>query len=371
MTRAVSPFLWAALAALVALPFYSSVFREQSLELVPMTWLWLGTVLLLIAPLWRLAWPLALFVAYAAVRTSMEWWPGPGGGAFVFLLVGALLYLALTKLDERSERWLEWGCLVGLTIEGLLGVVNLFGLYPTLFGPKLWFEINPAMDVAGRPMGLLRYPTLWAIYMALGLPLIWRRIHPSAAFLVLGLVLLSRSLTASGVAVIGVLLMAWPLLGRWARAMVAFGGSLLSLQALSTHGLHSSGRWDQMVAGWPMIAVHPWTGWGLGFWSQYANLHNLRLRKEHFTLQLQVEPYQLLFELGVVGLGLALVLVVWTLRDVHRALGSEAGRPWAVMAVMGLIASVGVSVFHLAAPAFLTLMGAARARAWALREGGA
>lgn len=386
---------WVALALLLAVP-WPAIQAPLIERAVPIFWLVAAGALVIAALVARASWPFAALFCWAGVRAA---WMGiqvdpvslMAGTAvmevsrarpvqlLVLWAMAGLLYWAALELPERGARWASWAFLAGAGWQLAFGYLNLWHVYP-------WMTfVMP--DQMGRPMGFLTHPNYWGSYLAMALPLAWALggILPASAVYLMCAATLSGGPIISASA--GAVLLVWPQLGRklrWAAAGAA--GTSVAL-VMTAHEWRLSGRREVWEAVWPELARYPWIGQGLGSWRVWADHYNGKLSAAQgklstfATLQAHNEPYQLWFELGLIGLVLAgcWALQAWTAVRRAWAEGSlgpgpwwapgRVPREWAWVAVLvtAAVNSLGSPTFHLPGQAGLALFALARIQAAAGR----
>jgi hypothetical protein len=386
--------LWIPLLALVAMPYplFSAPLIERA---IPIFWLLLAGAALLFTQVARVSWPFAALLAWATLRTL---WMGlavepatiqlgalvmdvarirPLQLVLLLSLVG-LLYAAARGLAPRWARAAAWMLVLGVAWEAAFGYLNLWGIYP-------WMSFV-VPEYMGRPMGFLTHPNYWGSFLALGLPVVWALCGIPAAAIVYALILSSVSAGPVIAATVGVLVMAWPELDRRLRLVILGAAASTVAVVMTVHEWRLSGRWENWVAIWPELSRYPVIGQGLGAWRVWADHYNAKLaaqtgKPEIFaTLQAHNEPYQLWFELGLIGLGLA---ALWALQAWLAVRGAWAlcppgkaapwyapgraplERAWIALLATALVNALGSPLFHLPAQAALTLFAVARIQAQA------
>ena len=385
---------WIPLAVLLAIPW--PVIQAPLVErAVPLMWLLLAGAVLLTAYVAQASWPFALLIGWALGRTL---WMGLlvdpltlQAGAAVFeasrsrplqlillLLLVGVLYVAARHLPSDTARVVGWGLIVGVAWEAAFGYLNLWKVYP-------WMTFV-ASDQAGRPMGFLTHPNYWGSFMALGLPLVWALCGIPAAIVVYALIAASFSGGPVISASVGALVMAWPDLGRRLRLTVLGAAGATIAIVMTVHEWRLSGRWEVWQAVWPELLRYPVIGQGLGSWRIWADHHNAKLSAAagqpviFATLQAHNEPYQLWFELGLIGLvaiGLwalqawLAVRAAWQLCPPGTSVAwwapgrAPLERAWIALLATAIVNSLGSPTWHLPAQAAMTLFALARIQAQA------
>ena len=362
--------VWIFLGAALAIPFpaYGWMLPERA---VPIMWLMVAGAGVLAAYVARASWPLALLILWAIARTAYHAFPQRSLQVLALFALTALLYAAARDLPERWARWTAGAFVVGLGFEALLGALNAAGIYPGM----AWVDSQQI----GKPMGLLTHPNYWGSYMALGLPLIWALLGLPAALAAFLLIL--RTVSGGPVITAGVaaLVIVWPLFGRVARwATVVLGGAAVAV-TMTLHEWRLSGRREVWQTAFGEIMRWPVMGQGLGQWRQWAEDYNAGHKSVFATLQAHNEPYQLWFELGLIGVVLG---ALWALQAAlaARAVWQAAPatrlpspwyawgripleRAWIAVLAAAAVNMLGSPTFHLPAQGALTLFALARVQA--------
>ena len=295
------------------------------------------------------------------------------------MLVAGMLYVAAREAPDGIARWVAWAFVAGASYEGLMGGLNALGLYPGM----AWV----AVEHIGKPMGALTHPNYWGSWMALSLPLVWALCGVPAAVVAYLLILKTVSAGPVLTASLAGLVMAWPLLGRRVRWALVGAATAASAWILTLHEWRLSGRWEIWETAWADLMRWPWPliGEGLGGWRVWADDRNLANYKpwegKHFltTLQAHNEPFQLWFELGLVGLALAALLLVqvwrasrevWKAAPTGRIRGplllwgrAPLERAWVAVLAGAVLNAFGSPTFHLPAQAAIVLFALARVHA--------
>ena len=398
-------WLWVPLLALIAapFPFAGSPLPERAL---PIFWLCLAGGLCLLARLAAVSWPAAALILWAFLRCV---WNGlsidpmslranalvmEAGRArplqlLVLLAFVALLYVAAREMPRRvillvrrrpitldPVRCAAWARAAGVAYEWVFGYLNLWGIYP-------WMTFVLPEQV-GRPMGFLTHPNYWGSFMALGLPVVWSLGGFLPALAIFAVIVVSFSAGPVIAATAGMALLAWPHLARrWRYGLIASASAVVTA-VLTVHEWRLSGRWENWAAAWPELMRYPVIGQGLGSWRIWADHFNTKLsmqtgKPEVFaTLQAHSEPYQLWFELGLIGLflcalwALQAVLAAWTAWSADEpALTPRWWQPgfvsldraWVAVLVTGVVNGLGSPVFHLPGQAAIVIFALGRCQA--------
>ena len=394
------PWVWLGLGVLLAAPFpiFGWVLPERA---VPIAWLLVGGAAVLLAHVARVSWPLAALIAWAVVRAGMMQFPLRALQVLLLFSLAALLYAAARDLSPPARRAVSWAFVIGLGWEFLLGLFNLFGTYPGM----AW--IDP--QYFGKPMGFLTHVNYYGSFLALGLPLAWALLGLPAALAVYLMILATVSGGPVIAASAGVLFLVWPELGRRTRFGVAavLGGAITMVMTL--HEWRLSGRREVWMANLPEFLRYPLTGQGLGSWRIWADHYNEKATLAKWaqaglsaaqcntppvpeacrpvvfaTLQAHNEPYQLAFELGLIGLVLGALFAWQACHASARLLRATAGvgeapwwgpgrlpleRAWIGMLVVAGVNMLGSPLFHLPAQAGMALFALACVQAAGATEG--
>jgi len=385
---------WVGLLALVAAPFplwfvtqhvpagFPAVERG-----VPMFFLVFAAALLVLGRVAAVSWPFAALLLWAAARGAWHGFPPRTLQLLTVALFAGLLYAAARELPDREARWAGWAVVVGVSWEGLFGLVNTFGVYPWM----TW--VSP--EHVGKPMGLLTHPNYWGSWMALGLPVLWALAGVPAA--ALAFLLIAKTISGGPVisAAVAALVMAWPLFGRRLRFAVAGIGAGTIALVMTLHEWRLSGRREVWTVALEEMRKWPLTGQGLGEWRSWAEQWNQAFYRPDqgktffITLQAHSEPLQLAFELGLIGVALGALWVLQAVQAGRRvwraapaailplpawstvpppfwwlAVGrAPLERAWVAVLAAALVNSLGSPVFHLPAQAALVLFALARVQA--------
>lgn len=384
---------WILLLAVVAVPFplwfvaphvpagFPAVERG-----VPVFFVLFAAGLVVLGRIAAVSWPFAALLGLAVVRGAWHGFPPRTLQVLTLALFAGLLYAAARWLPDREARWAAWGLVLGASVEGLFGLLNAFGVYP-------WMQwVSP--EHLGKPMGLLTHPNYWGSWMALSMPVVWALCGAPAAVLVF--LLIAKTISGGPVisAAVGALVMAWPLVGRRARLLIAGAGGASIALVMTLHEWRLSGRREVWLTALEEMRKWPLTGQGLGEWRTWADQYNAAFYRPEqgktffITLQAHNEPLQLVFELGLVGLALGVCWVVQAAqasRTVWRAAPAAIlpmprcarwplarwllvgraplERAWVAVLAVALVNSLGSPVFHLPAQAALILFALARVQA--------
>lgn len=414
---------WGALLLLAPLPFQTGWLWWTDPSLVwPTIWLvsagltalWFG-----VAPL---PWAAAAGLGWASWRVWQGGILGRSLEVLVLVGLGAVLYGAATRLPLWSERWLAWLILIPAGGNAGLGLWNLtapltpawrvldpgtglppfwraflsqdpYGHPPPWIGP-LSFQ-HPAYpwraiqeSFWGLPHGLFVHPNYWALYLALCLPLVWwalssrRRVALVTVWGWVVLIATSRSWAATGAAFLVATILSWSAMPRvlsvgvLAILPLGLGVGWLALKGVP---FTLGGRWPVWQIGLEWVWGRArWIGEGLGMWRVWALWEQGPIwlgsprhgfpaqdRMAGWWAEAQGEPVQLLFELGLIGLGIGLWWAgtvawegwcVWRTRD-------GLGRAWVAILVVAGLTSLFTIPFRLPATVGLLLFAAGRVRA--------
>ena len=232
-------------------------------------------------------------------------------------------------------------------------------------------------------MAFLTHPNYWGSFMALGMPVVWALLGPLAALPIYAMILWSWSAGPAISASAGLLVLVWPDLSARLRAATLGGIGAALVTVMSVHEWRLSGRWEVWASVLPELKRYWVIGQGLGDWRVWADNLNLKMSQAaggpvvFATLQAHNEPLQLWFELGLVGVVLA-GLILWQAGQAARgawancppgsALAWRWGRmplerAWLAVLAVGLTNSLGSPTFHLPAQAAFVLFALARVQA--------
>ncbi len=369
-------WIWVFLAVAIAAPFpaFGWPLPERA---VPIMWLMLGGVSTLVALVCRVSIPFAALIGWSILRAGYHSFPERSLKVLLLIVMVAMLYVVARDASDRIARMVAVGFCIGAAWEGLLGLVNAMGVYP-------WMSVVMAEHV-GKPMGFLTHPNYWGSFMALLLPVVWSVAGIPAAALVYLLILKTVSAGPVIAASAGILVMAWPLFSRRVRGFIGGGIATATALILYLHEFRLSGRTEVWTLAFPEFLRWPIMGQGLGQWRTWAEdwdrANYLPQAGKNFlvTLQAHNEPYQLLFELGIVGgilgglwlaqAGLA-AYRVWKAAPAAMipsewyAWGrAPLERAWIAVVATALVNSLGSPVFHLPGQAAIIIFALARMQA--------
>ena len=294
----------------------------------------------------------------------------------LMLTVGAL-YVAARSMSTQHARLFMWSLSLGVSVELVLGYLNIFKIYP-------WMSwVVP--DQVGRAMGLLTHPNYWGSLMALALPAMWSLVGPVAVVAIMVPVVLSYSAGPVISALAGIVVCAWPELGKKMKYLLIAGSSAVAVGVMQVHEWRLNGRREIWQAIWPEILKYPFKGQGLGDWRVWADHYNHKIslasgKPEVFaSLQAHNEIYQVLFELGLIGVAIVgymalqaavCSIVVWK-HQTHtqgwylKPIGVE--RAWLAVVVVACVNSLVSPTFHLPAQAAIAMFALARVQYHAVR----
>ena len=304
--------------------------------------------------------------------------------------------VSMSKTIPQAAFFVGLG--TAILLNAVIGLMNLAGSYPLLSllpeGFPRQLHIDP--HAVGLPTGQLPHPNHWSLLMAFGVPLLWvatRRLpwvlRSGLAVAWLALVATGRSRIALAVAVVGILALVWRWPGRrgWPMALVTtiaavawLAAALSILQALRIGALSlniTGGRWAVFGYAFPTVWTWKWIGTGFGMWERWAlspdGLAGYHGAYAGWFSVAHSEPFQLWFELGVLGVlvGACAVatlgrdaLVVWRTND-------ALGHALVAIALMAVLAMWVTIPFRIPVLAMTALVAAARVqvRARAHRPG--
>ena len=371
-------WLWVPLLALIAMPFPLLGYPLPE-RAVPIMWLMLAGAAALFLRVAEASWPLAALLAWALARSAYNSFPVRSSQLLLLTTLVAVLYVAARQMPSRVARYAAWALAVGVLYEGVFGFLNIaFKWYP--------FMTFVLPDHVGRPMAFLTHPNYWGSFMALGMPVVWALLGPLAALPIYAMILWSWSAGPAISASAGILVLVWPDLSARLRAATLGGIGAALVTVMSVHEWRLSGRWEVWASVLPELKRYWLIGQGLGDWRVWADNLNLKMSQAaggpvvFATLQAHNEPLQLWFELGLVGVVLA-GLVLWQAERAARgawrtcppgsALAWRWGRmplerAWLAVLAVGLTNSLGSPTFHLPAQAAFVLFALARVQAAAV-----
>ncbi len=369
-------WIWVFLAVALAAPFpaFGWPLPERA---VPIMWLMLGGLATIAALLCRVSIPFAGLIVWSTIRAAYHTFPERSLKVLALVVMVAMLYLLARESSDYIARTVAVAFAIGAGWEGLLGLVNAFGVYP-------WMSMVVAEHI-GKPMGFLTHPNYWGSFMALSLPIVWSVAGIPAAAAIYLLILKTVSAGPVISATVAVLVMAWPLFSTRIRLGIAGLGSAGVVGTLILHEFRLSGRWEVWSLAMPEYLRWPILGQGLGQWRTWAedwdrvNFAPQAGKNFLVTLQAHNEPLQLLFELGLIGFLLGLLWAaqaglaayrVWlaapsaTIPSPWYAWGrAPLERAWIAVVAAALVNSFGSPVFHLPGQAALVIFALARMQA--------
>lgn len=369
-------WIWVFLAVAIAAPFPAFGFPMPE-RAIPIMWLMLAGLATVAALVARVSIPFAALIVWSALRAGYHAFPERTLKVLALVVMVSLIYVVARDASDRVARMVAVGFCVGAGWEGLLGLVNAFGVYP-------WMSVVVA-EHAGKPMGFLTHPNYWGSFMALLLPVIWSVCGIPAAVVAYCLILKTVSVTPVLSATVGLLVMAWPLFGRRVRYSVLAAGAAGVVWTLVLHEFRMSGRTEIWKMAFPEIMRWPILGQGLGQWRVWAEdwdrVNYIPQQGKTFlvTLQAHNEPYQLLFELGLIGFILGALWVAQAGLAAYRVWKAAPAamipsewyawgrapleRAWIAVVATALVNSLGSPVFHLPGQAAIIIFALARMQA--------
>ncbi len=282
-------------------------------------------------------WSVALFYAYVAASwlhfCFCPWAFNVAGKQFLFDVKGheemasitALLLLCPIIARRLSRRTFETLTIAAATIHCLVGVLNLFGVYPLL---PLTQKIDHNMTI-----GLLGQHTILGPFLVYGAALACLRAIDSkwdalsgytarvsygclSVFMVYMTILTRSSMSYGALAVAAVALLLFYRGAVAALALMACSVAVLFLaNRITDYTFHLSGRmepWKDAISLW---RLRPWFGFGIGGWEPVSLMIAETRKYPAPWTYLHSDPLQGLFELGRVGMGIVgIVLAVLLLR---------------------------------------------------------
>lgn len=366
---------------------------------IPIAFLLLAGGGILLGRVARVSWPLAALLAWALARAV---WMGfevqanslmsgvaimdQGHARPLQILIGlslvALLYSAARDISWKATKLVAWGLVAGALLELGVGLYNVIGGWAGLGLKAYPFMGWVQPDQIGRPMGFLTHPNYWGSYMALALPVLWSLLGTPVALVTYGAILVSRSAGPAITASVIVLVAIWPRLGARMKYLTLAGASAACAVVMTLHEWRLNGRWENWTAAWSELIRYPIIGQGIGSWRIFSEHYNAKLGKHYIELQAHNEPYQLWFELGLIGVALAGLFVwqawkasrtTWENCPVGNASWWQSGwlpleRAWLAVLVGGLVNALGSPVLHLPAQAAIILFALARVQAYAAEQ---
>src|SRR2546422_81829 len=345
----------------------------------------------------RASWPVATLLLYSLGRVLLMGVPFRSLQLLLLLTLAGVLYVDAVGLTLRAARRVAWALVLAAGIQGVLGILNLAKLHPSpyvLGWPLAWLGVpilegqaTLIREFLGHPMGWLTHPNFWGAYMALALPIVYALLGRWAALIALALTASTGNIGPIVSASAGLAVMAWRDLAPRLRPAFVLGCLTVSI-IVSAHHLdrnHShgdttlstvtTGRTTVWAAAWPLARAHWLVGNGLGSWRPWAEQYNTEKKTPGgATLQAHNEPYQLSFELGLVGmalaawwlwhLGLGARALFWYTEPVHGvAIVDTIEWAWVGVVVVALVNALGSPTFHMPQQAGVALFAAARLEA--------
>ena len=391
--------LWVVLMVLVAvpIPFRGLVMPERG---APILYLIVGAALVLFLGVARVSVPFAVLLGYAMAHVLAAGYPIRGVQLLLLMAMCGVLYVEAAELEARWAERAGWALLAGGTLEGALGVLNLFHIFPSPLAAVLpirhvgldpdavfrWFNTAPwltllSRDYLGRTMGWMTHPNYWGSYMALIVPVAYALLGRWAGLGAFGLVLLSGSVWPVVSGAVGLMFMAWREVPKVLRPGVV-AAVLVAILAVSVWHISprldpwgdakhpkpltmetlTSGRTVVWGEAFEKAKEAPFLGHGLGSWRMWATEVNRVTKSQRATFQAHNEALQMFFELGLIGLGIAcwwgLMLAFGVWQDVRE--WRPAHIMWAGVLIVAIVNSVGSPTFHLPTQATVALFAAAR-----------
>lgn len=391
------PALWVVLMAMLAIPIPLKGIPMPERG-VPILYLVVAGTLLILLHIARTSLPLALLLGYTFYWVLTSGYPIRGVQILVLMVMGALLYVEASRLTAPWVQRAAWAFVLGATLQGVLGLLNMLHVLPSPTAPALalgWIGIDPTpifklfdsqpwltlmtKEYLGRPMGWLTHPNYWGSYMALAVPVVYVVVGRWWGLGCFSLVLLSSSIGPVCAAAAGLLVVAWRDLPTVLRPALVVAALLtvgtvsyahvmprLENQKPLTLTALSSGRTTVWAAAWPTLAEHPLAGNGIGSWRLWANEYNRIHAKPTFaTLQAHNELLQFVFEWGLIGVCFV-GCWLWQLHRGARALWGTAVPQhvmWVAVSAVAVVNSFVSPTFHLPAQAAIALFAAGRLEA--------
>lgn len=367
---------WLPLAALVAVPFpmFGFPLAERG---APIFYLIVAGLLCGLARVSQVSWPYAALILAAGLRGAVGYFPQRTIQLMSLLLIAGFLMLVAREMPDKMSRLVAWGFVATAGYEVFLGLFNAFGVYP-------WMAWVSAEHV-GKPMGMLTHPNYYGSFIALCLPIVISRLGIFGGVLLWLLLLKTVSVGPVLSAAAGTLVLAWPFFGPRIRVAIAGFGAAATVGVLTLHEWRLSGRREVWTVALGEMKKWPIIGQGLGEWRSWADQFNginydPNAGKNFFiTLQAHNEPYQVMFELGLLGLLLALCLgaqAVVASRTVWRASPATMipgpwylfgrvplERAWIAVLAVAAVNMFGSPTFHLPGQAVVALFALARVQA--------
>jgi O-antigen ligase len=397
MKSSVSSGLWVVLMIMMAIPIpvKGMPMPERG---APILYLIVAGVVLMLLKVSKTSVPLAVLLAYTFAHVMLSGYPLRGIQILLLMLMAGVLYIEAAALSAKWSTRVAWALVVGAALQGVLGIVNILHIFPSPTAPALllrYIGIDPMVvfknldaapwltlasrDYLGRPMGWLTHPNYWGSYMALAVPVGYALMGRWVGLGIFAFVLVSTSIAPVLAAAVGLAVMAWRDLPRLQRPLLILAGLLIVVSVVATHVTPrldggkaltvetlTAGRTNVWAAAWPNLIEHPIIGNGVGSWRMWAVEYNKVHNVPAFaTLQAHNEALQLLFEMGLLGVGAALW---WAMSLLHgmKALWARASPldlMWIGVLAVALVNSFGSPTFHLPAQAAVALFAAARLEA--------
>lgn len=347
--------------------------------------------------LWEVSGPLALMWGWAVGTTIAAGAQVHSVIPCAYLLAGLVLYRRLVSAPAVVvDRWIRRGLIAALVVTAAIGTLNVAGIVPTVTVQQvvlpLWI-INPR--AAGKPHGMLTHPNDFALFVTLALPVLiawivasrrWRRGAACLLLLVLVGLLVKSETRAAAAGLVAAALALFAVRGArgvWVGAVAASGALLAAMVAFAPYLLSTLGgrtpAWtlgfDAAWTGYAWNWAGPWFGGGLGAWARWAAHPFMPIRAgapwipwieqgawwswwiEAFNEYLQIQ-----FELGLVGLVLAVMVLAQALGDAYALRASPAGLMWGAVIIIGAVAAGLHPILHRPALSVVLIVAAARLR---------
>ena len=391
--------LWVGLMVMLAIPipFKGLVMPERG---APILYLIVAAALALFWYIGRTSWPLGLLLLYTLAHVLVAGYPIRGVQLLLLMALCGILYVEAAHLERPWAHRVAWAILAGAALQGALGVLNMFHIFPGPTAAVLalrWIGVDPmpalrffdsapwltllSRDYLGRPMGWLTHPNYWGSLLALAVPVAYVTLGRWAALVPFALVGASLSIGPIVSASAGLAVVAWKDMPRVLRPALVASLLVVVVSVSVTHitprlgtddrprvrlETVTSGRTNVWAAAWPKVLEAPVFGNGVGSWRMWAGEYNRVTGTGFATLQAHNEALQLVFELGLVGLG---IVLAWAVRLARRVPVALAGGPeylmWAGVLAVALVNSLGSPTFHLPTQAAIAFFATARLEAGA------
>lgn len=262
--------------------------------------------------------PLGAFILWAGLTTGYWWikilsltkaYPTKIFMPFFNILCLVLLYkLIIEYLDKNSiEKILKW--------FKYTAIVLLFYNVLQFFGIDEFFNALGTTTNNKQVLGIIGNPSHWGPFLAMVQPVFFNKNRQDIISLVLlwGLILL----TGSAVGIVGGLLVIlfWLTFKKRKLLSIGLGASLVFITSIflfNKHYFGNSGRLNAWKETFVLMKDKFVTGLGLGTFGLKNNIQGGHWQHLHN------EYYQLVFELGIIGL----VLVLWCIYDYFKTFAS-------------------------------------------------